>query len=177
MVLRPASLPDAEMLAAFARDAFVAAFGALYSAEDLAAFLASERTEGRYRSQIADPRCRVMLAFMEGRLVAYSLVTLDAAFPQRPPPRPARPLYLGQLYCAANMSGQGVGAALMDDIMAYAGASGCDAVQLSVFSGNTGAQRFYARYGFAKVADIDFWVGNHRDDEYLFECRLDNGGG
>jgi len=22
------------------------------------------------------------------------------------------------------------------------------------------------------VADIDFWVGDHRDDEFLFELRL-----
>ena len=23
-----------------------------------------------------------------------------------------------------------------------------------------------------RIADIDFWVGNHRDDEYLYELRL-----
>ena len=47
-----------------------------------------------------------------------------------------------------------------------------DAIQLSVWSGNTGAQRFYARYGFEKIADIHFMVGKHRDDEYLLEKRL-----
>ena len=49
---------------------------------------------------------------------------------------------------------------------------GADAIQLSVYSENHGAQKFYRRYGFDKVADIDFWVGNHRDDEFLFELRL-----
>ena len=49
---------------------------------------------------------------------------------------------------------------------------GADAVQLSVFSENYGAQRFYQRYGFAHVADIDFWVGNHRDHEFLYELAL-----
>ena len=28
------------------------------------------------------------------------------------------------------------------------------------------------RYGFAKVADIAFWVGNHRDAEFLYELPL-----
>ncbi|MEC8178679.1 MAG: GNAT family N-acetyltransferase, partial [Pseudomonadota bacterium] len=65
-----------------------------------------------------------------------------------------------------------IGAALMDWAMAEARERGHDAVQLSVWSENFGAQRFYQRYGFAKIADIDFWVGNHRDDEFLYELRL-----
>ena len=62
--------------------------------------------------------------------------------------------------------------ALIEWAIGEAQARGCDAVQLSVFSENFGAQRFYERYGFKKVADIDFWVGNHRDDEFLYELAL-----
>ena len=65
-----------------------------------------------------------------------------------------------------------LGAALMDWAIAEARGSGADALQLSVFSENFGAQRFYHRYGFGKVADIDFWVGNHRDHEFLYELKL-----
>ena len=49
---------------------------------------------------------------------------------------------------------------------------GADEMQLSVWSGNHGAQRFYARYGFEKVADVHFWVGAHRDDEFLLSLML-----
>ncbi len=35
-----------------------------------------------------------------------------------------------------------------------------------------GAQRFYHRYGFAKIADITFQVGDHFDPEFLYELRL-----
>ena len=56
--------------------------------------------------------------------------------------------------------------------MADARGWGGDAVQLSVFSENFGAQRFYRRHGFAHVAEIDFWVGNHRDHEFLYELPL-----
>jgi hypothetical protein len=69
------------------------------------------------------------------------------------------------------MTGHGLGAALMDWAIAEARAWRADALQLSVFSENFGAQRFYQRYGFDHVADIDFWVGNHRDDEFLYELR------
>ena len=60
----------------------------------------------------------------------------------------------------------------MDWALAEARRWGADAMQLNVFSENFGAQRFYARYGFAKIADISFWVGNHRDDEFLYQLQL-----
>ena len=56
----------------------------------------------------------------------------------------------------------------MDWVLADARTEGADEIQLSVFSGNTDAQRFYHRYGFAKVADIHFMVGEQRDEEFLF---------
>jgi ribosomal protein S18 acetylase RimI-like enzyme len=79
---------------------------------------------------------------------------------------------LSQLYCAAEATGHGLGAALMDWAIGEARAWDADALQLSVFSENFGAQRFYQRRGFRHVADIDFWVGNHRDDEFLYELAL-----
>ena len=79
---------------------------------------------------------------------------------------------LGQLYCSGDATGKGIGAAMLERAIAEARARGCDAMQLSVYSENFGAQRFYQRYGFRHVADIDFWVGNHRDDEFLYELAL-----
>ena len=55
---------------------------------------------------------------------------------------------------------------------AQAREGGADAIQLSVYSENFGAQRFYQRYGFEKVADIGYWVGEQRDDEFLYEVGL-----
>lgn len=60
----------------------------------------------------------------------------------------------------------------MNRVLAEARDWSADAMQLSVFSENRGAQRFYRRYGFEHIADIDFWVGGHRDHEFLYELRL-----
>ena len=93
-------------------------------------------------------------------------------FEEQPDPRPERPVFVSQLYCDAAMTGRGLGAKLLEWAIAEARAWNADAVQLSVFSENYGAQRFYRRYGFEHVADIDFWVGDHRDDEFLYELAL-----
>ena len=172
VTLRPATLDDAPALTALAREAFIDAFGPLYTPEDLQTFLSESRSEETYRAQLADSDVRVQLAFVDGVLGAYALIVLGKALDGRPLPQPQRPLFLSQLYCAGRATGQGVGTKLMDWVLDEARTWGADAVQLSVYSENFGAQRFYQRYGFVKVADIDYWVGNHRDDEFLYELAL-----
>ncbi|ANU08802.1 GNAT family N-acetyltransferase [Paraurantiacibacter namhicola] len=171
-ILRPACIEDAETLAPFARAAFDAKFGHLYDPEDLASFFAQARSIDAYRGEIARDNSRVMLAERDGALLAYSVTHLGEGFAERPQPHPARPATLSQLYCAADATGMGLGSRLLADAVTAAHEWGADAVQLSVFSENTGAQRFYQRHGFTHVADIDFWVGKHRDDEWLFELGL-----
>lgn len=168
--LRPATADDAAAIAALATDAFVAAFGYLYSAADLAAFLAKERTVEVYRKHLQDPGTRMAVAETDGALAGYALIHWPSEFASESDA--SRPLALHQLYCDPAMTGHGVGAALMGWTLDQARSLGCDAVQLSVFSENHGAQRFYTRYGFGKIADIDFWVGSHCDHEFLFELRL-----
>lgn len=172
MNLRLATAADAPALAELARASFVAAFGHLYKPEDLAAFLAEYRTPAKYLAHLSDPPTLVQLAEAEGRLAAYCLIVRGHHFDEQPEPRPERPVFISQLYCAPEMTGRGLGATLIEWAIAEARDWGADALQLSVFSENFGAQRFYQRYGFTKVADIDFWVGNHRDDEFLYELKL-----
>jgi ribosomal protein S18 acetylase RimI-like enzyme len=168
--LRPAVPEDAAALGQLAADAFVAAFGHLYRPEDLAAFLAENRTPETYREHLRDSGTCVAVAEDGGALAGYALVHWPSEFGSKSDS--SRPLALHQLYCAPAATGRGIGAALMEWALDQAREFDCDAVQLSVFSENYGAQRFYARYGFTKIADIDFWVGCHRDHEFLFELRL-----
>ena len=171
MELRPATLADVPALAALGRESFTTAFGHLYRPEDLAAFLAEVHDEDVVAGEIDGQECRHRLAVAEdGTLLGYcklrypsKLAALSAA---------SDPLELGQLYCADSATGQGIGSALMEWALEEAQAGGHDAVLLSVYSENFGAQRFYERYGFAKTADTTFKVGEQLDAEFLYEKRL-----
>ena len=171
MNLRLAQPADAEPLAAMAREGFVAAFEHLYAREDLDAFLDAYKTPEAFERYLAKPGYRTAIAEIDGEPVGYCMISTPSEFAEYSDA--ARPLALQQLYTAPGRTGEGIGAALMDWALDEARGLEADAVQLSVWSGNHGAQRFYGRYGFGKIADIDFWVGNHRDDEFLFELRLD----
>ncbi|WP_126173890.1 GNAT family N-acetyltransferase [Altericroceibacterium xinjiangense] len=172
--MREARAEDAEALTRIGQDSFIGAFGHLYAPDDLDAFLSAHRSLARARDDIADPDVRICLAEhpQTGALAGYCLIRLGQQFDERPAPKPQRPVLLGQLYCLPGSTGAGIGAALLEWAIDQARAWGADAVQLSVYSENFGAQRFYRRYGFQHVADIDYWVGNHRDDEFLYELRI-----
>jgi ribosomal protein S18 acetylase RimI-like enzyme len=172
MELRPATTDDVATLVAFSRQSFVDAFGHLYQPADLAAFLDEWRSPARILAAVTHADAGVTLAEDNDALLGYCTVFHGKGFAERPAPAPQRPALLSQLYCAREATGRGVGAALMEHALRAAQARGCDAIQLSVWSENFGAQRFYERYGFAKIADIDFWVGSHRDDEFLYERAL-----
>lgn len=170
MKLRPATLADVPALAALGRESFCAKFAHLYRPADLAAFLEEVYSHAAVRAEMTDGMCVHRLADDAGTLVGYCKLRQPSWYADHSDA--VRPIALGQLYTAPARTGQGIGAALMEWALGEARARGCDAIQLSVYSENFGAQRFYERYGFAKIADIDFWVGSHRDDEFLYELRL-----
>lgn len=167
---RDATPDDRDALVALGRSSFDAAFGHLYRPEDLAAFLHSAHSPEKVAAHLADRAVAYRLAERGGRLAGYAKLVEGAKFGVATGAR--RPVALAQLYTDPALTGQGVGARLMDWTFEEARRRRSDAVQLSVWSQNDGALRFYARHGFAKVADIDFMVGSHRDDEYLLERRL-----
>lgn len=166
MELRTATPADAAALARLGTDSFVAKFGHLYVPDDLANFLAGSHSEAKVAKEIADPAMRVMLAERDGHLLGYCKLVMACGWPEHA--RAQDVIELKQLYTAPEATGQGIGAALMDWALTEAAAFGAGEVQLSVYSDNAGAQKFYARYGFEKVADIHFMVGEQRDEEFLF---------
>lgn len=171
ITLRPATEADIPALAALGRESFIAKFGHLYSRENLDRFLGETFSDEAIAGEIADPGRLYCLAVDDaGEIAGYCKIAFKSGFPEHA--RGNRTMELKQLYAAPDRLGQGIGALLMDWAMEQFHARGADEVHLSVFSENTGAHKFYRRYGFDKLADIFFWVGDHRDDEFLFARML-----
>lgn len=169
-ILRPANAADIPALSRLGIDSFVDKFGHMYSARDLADFLEEAHSESAVAVEIANPDRLYCLVERDGVLLAYCKLGLKCGFPDYA--RGNKAMELKQLYAAPGMTGGGIGRALMDWAMGEFTARGADEVQLSVWSGNDGAQRFYERYGFGKVADITFRVGEQLDEEFLFAKML-----
>jgi ribosomal protein S18 acetylase RimI-like enzyme len=170
MILRAATSADIPALSRLGIDSFVATFGHLYRPEDLTAFLDEAHSTAAIAAELADPTRLYRLAEADGTLVGYCKLGLVCGFPEHA--RGRKVIELKQLYTDPARTGEGIGARLMDWALAEARGRGADEMQLSVWCDNAGAQRFYARYGFAKVADVTFRVGAQIDHEFLFARML-----
>jgi ribosomal protein S18 acetylase RimI-like enzyme len=170
MIYRPATTADAPALARLGAESFSAAFAHLYRKEDLEAFLAQVHDPDAVAAEIAGDECTHCLVEDGGRLVAYCKLRYPSHYAAHSDARD--PIELGQLYALPGYTGSGIGGQLMDWALGVARLGGHDAVLLSVYSENYGAQRFYQRYGFGKIADITFQVGDHFDPEFLYELKL-----
>lgn len=169
--LRLAALADTAALADLGRRAITAKFAHLYKPEDFATFLESAHSETKVAKELADPGMRIAVLEEDGALIAFCKLVLASTLSEGYSDA-LRPLELKQLYTDPVRIGGGLGSRLMDWAMAEAAREGADEVQLTVYSENPEAQRFYHRYGFAKIADIEFWVGNHCDPEFLYACKM-----
>lgn len=170
MELRLARPADARALADLGARSFEAKFGHLYRPEDLSAFLRESHSEAKVTREIADPQMRVMLATNGERLLGFCKLVMVSGWPEHA--RGSKAIELKQLYTDPAATGQGIGGGLIDWALDEAHRFSADEIQLSVWSGNHGAQKFYERYGFEKIADIHFMVGRQRDEEFLFARLL-----
>ena len=58
---------------------------------------------------------------------------------------------------------------LLEAALEWLGERGRTPVYLGVWSENDGAQRLYGRYGFEKVGEYDFPVGDQLDREFILK--------
>jgi ribosomal protein S18 acetylase RimI-like enzyme len=170
MIVRPATPADIPALARLGSDSFIAKFGQMYQPQDLATFLGEAFSEAAIAAELANRERLYHLAELDGKLAGYCKLSLVCGWPEFA--RGSKVVELKQLYTDPERTGKGIGAALMDWALGEARGRGADEMQLSVWSGNFGAQKFYARYGGEKVADTTFRVGEQIDEEFLFAVML-----
>ncbi|WP_084399987.1 GNAT family N-acetyltransferase [Henriciella aquimarina] len=170
VILRDAEAGDLDALVALSRKTFTDKFGHLYKPEDLSAFLDAEHGHDVYRTALATPGTLVRVGKTgDGALGAYLVCG-----PLTLPAEAAEPgaVELKRLYVDQPLQGRGLGTRLMEEAFAWAHAQNAPEMYLSVFSENDGARRLYERYGFEKIGEFLFPVGNHRDLEFLMRKPL-----
>jgi GNAT superfamily N-acetyltransferase len=98
-----------------------------------------------YARMLSSPDCLVLLAFTGQRPVGHLVARLKAPGPLRPSARGAE---LESMRVAPESRGDGVGSELMRRFLAWADEHGANETRVRAFAANTGAQRFYQRWGF-----------------------------
>ena len=169
-IIRTAGPDDAALLSALGwetfLDTFVRGFALPYPPADLDAFFAASYAPARFAALVADGGRRAWIAERDGTAVGFATAG-PCALPH--PDACAADGELHRLYVRPGEKGTGLAARLMDEALAWLERRGPRPVWLGVWSGNLRAQRFYARYGFAKVGEYAYPVGATRDHEFILK--------
>lgn len=162
--VRRAVAGDAAALAQIAEATFTETFGHLYSAEDLASYVGSTCTAAASLNNLQDPRMAYWMVGAEGEpAVGFALAGYCKLPLERLEPTAGE---LRQLYVKATHQKLRLGTQLFETALAWLEEHYAP-LYIGVWSKNFGAQRFYARYGFAKVAEYGFPVGKTVDREFI----------
>jgi len=162
--IRPARPSDAAALSELGTVTFVEKFGHLYRPQDLESFLTTKQSEAWYKDQLTKQDEVTLIMWDGDEAIGYALA---GPLGFKLPIEAQRPGEIARFYIRGTHQSRGLGAKLMEDTLAWLDAR-FDDLFLSVFSENLGAQKFYERYGFGKIGEHHFMVGEQADLDFIF---------
>jgi ribosomal protein S18 acetylase RimI-like enzyme len=169
LVIRRATVHDAEVLSAFARRQFVETFAAQNDPDDLALFLDTTFTPALQRAELLEPHRSYWLLEVDGALAGYVLLN-DGAHEDGVVA--AHPVELQRFYIDRAWHGRGMAARLMAHAVDTARALGGDVLWLGVWEENPRAIRFYEKQGFVRVGAHVFMVGTDAQTDAIMARTL-----
>ena len=153
------------MLSLFGATTFRDTFERENTSQDMERYLAEAFTPDQQAAEIADSAGAVLLAEHIGESGDVELVGYAHLVPGDAPGRPCGGLphwNFKRLYVARAWHGRRVAQGLMDAAIDAARARGAQTLWLGVWERNPRAVAFYARYGFARVGEHTFVLGETR---------------
>jgi GNAT superfamily N-acetyltransferase len=106
---------------------------------------------GELMRALREPRCRLFVAEVAGRVGGFVLAQLD---PEGEDGRAPGGCWIHELYVEPELRGKGVGSELVARAEAFFAEQGVSRVAVRVEALNRGGLRFWARRGFAERARI-----------------------
>jgi ribosomal protein S18 acetylase RimI-like enzyme len=137
--------------------------------QDIAAFIADNFSQQRFRDYLADPDRMVLTARDGSRIMVYAMlirgVPGDDDVQQAVALRPA--VELSKMYVLPEGHGAGISAALMTAAVQHAGGLAAKCMWLGVNQLNRRAQRFYTKHGFTINGTKTFRLGAGVENDYV----------
>jgi RimJ/RimL family protein N-acetyltransferase len=176
-VLRRADVSDIDALSQLSqktfRETFVEDFSIPYPEKDLQSFFHSSASPEFFANRIIDPKraAWVIEDKMNDDLIGYALVGPCNNIPH-PDVCSNKDGLLNRFFIRRDQRNHGFGQQLMNEVLLWLEEHyPARPVWLSVFSENFKAQNFYAHYGFKKVGEYDYCIGEWKDHGFIMKCQ------
>ena len=155
--IRRAGFADAEALVELASRIYVETFATFNTAENMHAYISSAFTLPQLRAELTEPRAAFYVAELNGTFAGYAKLLTS------PPPECVTgpsPIELVRLYVDRPWQGTGVAGKLLERCIVDAKQQGCRTMYLGVWEHNQRAIAFYQKWGFARVGEHIFQMGD-----------------
>jgi ribosomal protein S18 acetylase RimI-like enzyme len=172
--VRRATVADAAVLAELAALTFPLACPPSSTPESIARFIAENLSAERFEEYVADPGRALVLAEQGGIAVGYAMLVhgepydadVGAVLRRHPTTE------LSKIYVHPDAHGSGVAHHLLAAAREIAEEIGAAGIWLGTNQLNERAQGFYLKSGFERIGTKRFWVGDHWEDDFVFELVL-----
>jgi diamine N-acetyltransferase len=166
-LIRTAQRSDLPLLARMAKETFYDTWKDTCSEQDMNTYLNQHFSLPQMGASLDEPGSRFLLLEEIGHALRGYAHLVKAT----PPPeiKVANPLYLKRFYLKSYTQGSGAANTLMRACLAQAREAAAGGIYLNVWEKNFRAQRFYARYGFIKRAEIPYPLGNQIDTDWILD--------
>jgi ribosomal protein S18 acetylase RimI-like enzyme len=173
--LRRADISDADALSQLCqntyRETFIEDLSISYPENDVDSYFRSSASQEWFTNKIVDPKIGVWL--IEDRtnneLVAYAVAGPCDGI-SHPDVQPNLDGSVYRLYVRRDQHNHGFGKHLMNVILHWLEEHyPRRPIWLTAFSNNLKAQKFYSHYGFSKVGDINYYIGEWKDHDFIMK--------
>lgn len=169
LLIRPATTADLETLLAVATRTFYDAFVTTNTPENMQAYMSTAFTLEQFQQELDDPQSTFVLAELKGRAVGYAkLIRSEVPACVTEP----KAIELSRLYVDQNVLGAGIGPALIQRCFELARQDGFRAMFLGVWEHNPRAQAFYRKWGFERMGEHIFQMGDDPQTDWWMMRRL-----
>ncbi len=167
--IRQADISDSKVICALGVTTFYEAYCLQDDSRDLAKYILESFSSEQTEKELSNKDSTFFIAEADGCVVGYAKLRANA---------PAECLQdenaieIQRIYILEKMKGKRVGNALMQKCFDEARRRNYETVWLGVWEKNQAAQKFYRKYGFIKVGELDFPYGETVGTNHILKLDL-----
>lgn len=171
ITIRLAKPEDAALLAEIGRKSFFDAFEKhpKMPPEDLAIHINREFGEKIQANELGDTKIVYLIVEAGGKTAGYAKLHKDS---REETVTGERCLEIARFYLLQEWIGCGVSQKLMQAVLDFAKENDFDTIWLGVWRFNERAQRFYQKWGFEKIGEHIFMLGNDPQNDWVMQRKL-----
>ena len=164
-----ATVSDAKLISVLGAVSFYEAYFEQDTAHDLANYIHESFELAKIRTEIEDKHAAFFIIYADEKAVGYAKLREGSKVDCI---KNENSIELQRIYTIERVYGKGIGESLLKHCLETAKLKGFETLWLGVWEENIRAQKFYAKYGFARVGEITFPYGETVGINFVLEKVL-----